>query len=67
MCRPARGFTVLEMMVVLIIISMALMLGFQSLGQWQISEAALDRMGAATRAHALLNDWWTTSIRGWTS
>ena len=61
-----RGFTVLEMLVVLIIISMALMLGFQSLGQWQIAEAALDRMGATTRAQALVADWWTASIRGLT-
>lgn len=64
MALVTRGFTVLEMMVVLIIISMALTLGFQSLGQWQIAEAALDRMAATTRAQALVTDWWTASMRG---
>lgn len=66
MDRRVRGFTVLEMLVVLIIVSMAVMLGFQSLGQWQIAEAALDRMGATTRAQALVADWWTVSMRGLT-
>lgn len=66
MTRLARGFTVVEMMVVLIIISMALTLGFQSLGQWQIAEATLDRMSAATRARALVSLWWSDSVRGLT-
>ncbi len=61
-----RGFTVIEMMVVLIIIGMALVLGFQSLGQWQIAEATLDRMSAATRARALASIWWADSVRGLT-
>ncbi|WP_298579456.1 type II secretion system protein [uncultured Luteimonas sp.] len=60
------GFTVVEMLVVLIIISMALTLGFQSLGQWQIAHATLERMSANTRARALTTTWWADSMRGLT-
>lgn len=67
MTRRPRGFTVVEMLVVLIIISMALTLGFQSLGQWQIAEATLDRMSATTRARALVSVWWSDSVRGLTA
>ncbi len=66
MAMRDRGFTVMEMMVVLIIVSMALMLGFQSLEQWQRAEAALDRISATTRARALTASWWTDSIRALT-
>lgn len=62
----AAGFTVLEMMVVLIIISLALMLGFQSLEQWQRAEASLDRISATTRARALSASWWMDSVRSLT-
>ncbi len=64
--RATQGFTVLEMMVVLLIISLALMLGFESLGQWQRAEAALERVSTTTRARALTTQWWASSIRGLT-
>ena len=35
MRRHARGLTLLEMLVVLMIAGMALAIGFQSLGQWR--------------------------------
>lgn len=62
----SRGFTVLEMMVVLVIISLALSLGFQSLGQWQIAESTLNHVSTTTRARALTSQWWVSSIRGLT-
>lgn len=60
---PAEGFTVVEMMVVLMITGMALALGFQSLMQWQIAEAALQRTAATTRTDLLTSYWWQDAMR----
>lgn len=62
--RLARGLTLLEMIVVLLIASMALALGFQSLGQWRRAEGSITQMGGALRAAGLTASWWRESIRG---
>ncbi len=56
-----RGFTLIEMIVVLVIASMALMLGFQSLTQWQHAQDALTRVTASNRSLGLVESWWRAS------
>lgn len=65
--RRMRGLTLLEMMVVLLIAGMALALGFQSLGQWQRAEEALDGSAGQTREAMLSEVWWRDSVRGITA
>ncbi|PJK14735.1 hypothetical protein CO613_04480 [Lysobacteraceae bacterium NML07-0707] len=54
----------MEMIVVLLISSMAVMLGFQSLMQWQQAEATFSRIGNETEANTLTAAWWRSSMRG---
>lgn len=61
---PARGFTLMEMIVVLMIAGMAVMLGFQSLMQWQQAESAFARIGNETQTNTLTAAWWRSSMRG---
>lgn len=62
-----RGFTLIEMIVVLVIASLALMLGFQSLSQWQRAQEALTRITASTRSTGLVEAWWRESVTGSTA
>lgn len=62
----SRGFTLLEMIVVLMIAGMALVLGFQSLGQWRRAEAAIAGIGDASRETLLAESWLRDSLRGLT-
>lgn len=58
-----RGFTVVEMLVVLMITGMALALGFQSLAQWQRAEETLQKVLADNRSSSLTAHWWQDSVR----
>ncbi|TWI14274.1 general secretion pathway protein J [Lysobacter ruishenii] len=58
------GLTLLEMMVVLMIASMALALGFQSLSQWQRANAAIATLGSDARHSALTESWLRASLHG---
>ncbi|PJK09228.1 hypothetical protein CO614_02110 [Lysobacteraceae bacterium NML120232] len=60
----ARGFTLMEMIVVMMISGMAVMLGFQSLMQWQQAEATFARIGNETEINTLTAAWWRSSMRG---
>jgi len=60
------GLTLLEMMVVLLIASMALTLGFQSLGQWRRADAAISGITGETRQMALTRSWLEESLRSLT-
>ena len=64
MNKPMSGLTLLEMMVVLMIASMALALGFQSLGQWRRASTAIATLGSATRHSTLTESWLRESLRG---
>ncbi|QDW66348.1 PulJ/GspJ family protein [Luteimonas granuli] len=66
MTARARGFTLLEMIVVLMIAAMALTLGFQSLGQWQRAQTGIAAIGEAARETVLTQDWLRDSLRGLT-
>lgn len=63
MKRAISGLTLLEMMVVLIIASMALTLGFQSLGHWRRANAAIANLGSDTRHAMLVESWLRSSLR----
>lgn len=58
-----RGLTLLEMMVVLLIASMAITLGFQSLGQWRRANAAISSISGATQQATLTESWLQSSLR----
>ncbi len=62
-----RGFTLVEMIVVLIIASLTMMLGFQSLTQWQRAQEALSRITSSTRSTGLVEAWWRESATGATA
>ena len=62
--RRPDGFTLLEMIVVLLIAGMAVSLGFQSLGQWRRAEAAIAGAGGSTRQTLLTQEWLRGSLRG---
>ena len=53
MHRGQNGLTLLEMLVVLLIASMAISLGYQSLGQWQRANAAISNISGATQQATL--------------
>ncbi|MCD9047784.1 type II secretion system protein [Luteimonas sp. MHLX1A] len=58
------GMTLLEMLVVLVIASMALALGFQSLGQWRRANAAIETLTLQGRQMMLSRSWLESSVRG---
>lgn len=58
-----RGLTLLEMMVVLLIASMAITLGFQSLGQWRRANAVISSISGATQQSMLTESWLENSLR----
>lgn len=61
--RPT-GFTILEMLVVLLIAGMAMALTFQVLGQYQRAYARAGASEAATRELRLGEAWFRESVRG---
>lgn len=61
--RHAPGLTLLEMIIVLLIASLAITLGFQSLGQWKRAEDTLARAGEGMREVRSTELWWRTSVQ----
>lgn len=62
--RAQAGLTLLEMIVVLMIAAMALTLGFQSLTQWQRSDAAIAGVTGDLRQAKLVESWLRGAVRG---
>jgi len=58
-----RGLTMLEMIVVLLIASLAITLAFQSLGQWQRARAAVANISGAIQEDFLTERWLESSLR----
>jgi len=58
-----RGLTLLEMIVVLLIASLAITLAFQSLGQWQRARAAISNVSGAIQDDFLTERWLESSLR----
>lgn len=61
-----NGLTLVEMMVVLMIASMALTLGYQSLGQWRRADASISGITGQARQMALTRSWLEESLRSLT-
>ncbi len=59
-----RGFTLLEMLVVLLIAGMALALTSQALGQYQRAHARVSAATQAGREYRLAENWFRDSING---
>lgn len=57
-----RGLTLLEMMVVLLIASMAITLGFQSLSLWQRANAAISNVSGNNQQMTLTESWLKSSL-----
>ena len=62
--RYHRGITLLEMIVVLLIASMALTLGYQSLSQWQRAQASISGISRNIGQDRLTEAWLGSSLRG---
>jgi len=58
-----RGLTLLEMVVVLLIASLAITLAFQSLGQWQRARAAVSSISGLIQQDFLTERWLDSSLR----
>lgn len=64
---PAAGFTLLEMLVVLLIAGMALTLTTQALGQFQRAHARASASERAGREYRLSEAWFRDSVRALTA
>ena len=64
--RPASGFTLVEMLVVLMIAGMALALGYQSLSQWRLASTRLTATSETLREARLGRAWFEGSVRALT-
>ena len=66
LARRVSGFTLIEMLVVLMIAGMALALAYQSLSQWRLASERLTATSGALREQRLAQAWFEDSIRGMT-
>ena len=64
MACPHKGFTLIEMLVVLLISGMALTLGFQALDQWRQAQASISSAGGDIREMALTESWLRDEAQG---
>jgi len=62
-CAAQCGLTMLEMIVVLLIASLAITLAFQSLGQWQRAREAVANISGAIQEDFLTERWLESSLR----
>jgi general secretion pathway protein J len=62
--RRQSGLTLLEMIVVMFIASMALTLGYQSLQQWRRAQASVSEAGSAASTLRLGEQWWRQAVSG---
>jgi len=62
-CFLQRGLTMLEMIVVLLVASLAITLAFQSLGQWQRARVAVSNVSGAILEDFLTERWLESSLR----
>lgn len=60
----ARGFTLMEMLVTLVLISFATMLMFQMLGSYRIANDRVRGQAGSIDRHALFQEWFRDSVHG---
>lgn len=58
------GFTLMETLVMLVLVSFAVLLMFQMLGTYRIARERVTVLGAGVDREALFNDWYADSIAG---
>lgn len=64
MSSVARGFTLMEMLVTLVLISFATMLMFQMLGSYRIANDRVRGQAGTIDRHALFQAWFRDSVHG---
>jgi general secretion pathway protein J len=62
--RRPRGFTLMEMLVTLMLVSFATMLMFQMLGSYRIARERVQRQSGLIDRQALFQDWFRDSVHG---
>ena len=62
--RAIRGFTLMEMLVTLVLISFATMLMFQMLGSYRIANDRVRGQAGQIDRHALFQEWFRDSVHG---
>lgn len=64
MSRRNRGFTLMEMLVTLMLVSFATMLMFQMLGSYRVARERVQAQAGGIDRRALLQDWFRDSVHG---
>ena len=62
--RPQGGMTLMEVLVTLVLISLATMLMFQTLGSYRIAKARVAAQSGTVDRRALFEAWFRESVRG---
>jgi general secretion pathway protein J len=62
--RRSRGFTLMEMLVTLMLVSFATMLMFQMLGSYRIARERVQSQSGLIDRQALFQDWFRDSVHG---
>src|SRR3546814_10848165 len=62
--RPCRGFTLMETLVMLVLLSFAVLLMFQMLGSYRIAHQRVGAQSERIGRDALLNAWLAETIAG---
>lgn len=62
-CRPT-GFTLMETLVMLVLVSFTVLLMFQMLGSYRIAQSRVVAQGGIVDRQALFDAWFTDSVQG---
>lgn len=62
--KPQAGLTLMEVLVTLVLISLATLLMFQTLGSYRIAKARVAAQSGAVDRRALFEAWFRESVRG---
>ena len=62
--RRAMGFTLMETLVMLVLVSFAVLLMFQMLGSYRIAQARVVAQGGIVDRQALFDAWFAESVQG---
>jgi prepilin-type N-terminal cleavage/methylation domain-containing protein len=62
--RAERGFTLMESLVVLVLISLSVMVMFQMLGSYRLAQERVALHAGGIDRQALVSAWFTDSVRG---
>lgn len=63
-CRRAVGFTLMETLVMLVLVSFSVLLMFQMLGSYRIAQSRVVAQGGGIDRQALFDAWFSESVQG---